>query len=75
MLVDRVMILVLLLKTWLHWATMEKYSGLSISGAEVSNSVSSFKSCVVLGSTIIVKILVKGDVCKEQNWRERKNGE
>lgn len=74
--VDRAVILLLLLKMWLNCTTVEKYSGLSLSGAEVPNSMFSFKSCGILGSTsVIVRILEKGDVCKEQNWRERKNRE
>lgn len=66
--VDKAVTLLLLLKMWLNCTTVEKYSGLSLSGAEVSNGIPSFKSCVVLGSTlVIVKILENGDVRKEQN--------
>lgn len=68
MTVDRTVILLILLKMWLNCTTVEKFSGLSLSAAEVLNGIPSFKSCVVLGSTFVnVKILEKGDVCKEQN--------
>lgn len=64
--VDRAMTILLLVKMQLNCTPVEKCSGLSLSGAEVSNSIPNFKSCVVLGSTfVIVKILEKGDVCKE----------
>lgn len=65
---DRAVILLLLFKMRLNCTTVEKYSGLSLSQAEVSNSLSSVKSCVLRRSTsVIVKILEKEDVCKEQN--------
>lgn len=66
--VDRAMTIPLLLKMQFNCTPVEKCSGLSLSGAEVSNNIPSFKSYVVLGSTfVIVKILEKGDVRKEQN--------
>lgn len=68
-------ILLLLLKMQLNCTTVEKYSGLSLSQAEVSNSLSSFKSCVLKRSTsVLVKVLEKEDMCKEQNWREKEKG-
>lgn len=66
--VDRAVTLMLLLKMQLNCTTVEKYPGLALSGAEVSNGIPSFTSCVLLRSTfVIVKILEKGDVCKVQD--------